>query len=144
VDDVPPKPSGAQQTHGEHVGGEGLCVQIVKKNETIWALFAEWTCHDQLKKLRAEEEELAKSKLGTVKGESDFEKKGDVGKKNWVLDGIRERGFEGAAIPPRQSSFHSKDQSQKDSMTIREWQECMDTLEPESLGLDECVQRLFV
>lgn len=84
---------------------KGFASKTVKKNETIWALVAEWTCREQLKKLRAEEEELAKSKQGTVKGESDFEKKGDVGKKNWVLDGIREGASRGQSY--RHGKVHS-------------------------------------
>lgn len=46
---------------------KGFAYEIVKKKETNWALFAEWTCRDQLKKLRAEEEEAAKSRYTPVR-----------------------------------------------------------------------------
>jgi hypothetical protein len=57
----------------------------VKKKETNWALFAEWTCRDQLKKLRAEEEDAAKSKGISAKGEVDSEKECQLGKENCCL-----------------------------------------------------------
>jgi hypothetical protein len=121
---------------------KGFAYEIVKKKETNWALFAEWTCRDQLKKLRAEEEEAAKSRLMPLRGEVDLEKDSEAGKENHSLEQVREGGSHYAGIQPRLNLKIA--QSQKISMAIGEWQLCLDTLERESLGLDDYVQRLFL
>jgi hypothetical protein len=59
---------------------KGWAYEIVKKKETNWALFAEWTCCDQLKKIRAEEEESRLGKLGHLKAEKEFGKECHAGK----------------------------------------------------------------
>ena len=121
---------------------KGFAYEIVKKKETNWALFAEWTCRDQLKKLRAEEDEAAKSRLMPLKGEGDLEKDCEAGKENYTTEQGGEGGIQVAGIQPRLS--HKLLQSQKISMAIGDWQLCLDTLERECLGLDEYVQRLFL
>jgi hypothetical protein len=120
---------------------KGFAYEIVKKKETNWALFAEWTCRDQLKKLRAEEEEAAKSRYTPVRGEVGSEKDCEAGKENWPLEQGRDDEINYAPILPRLSQKIA--QGQKIAMAIGEWQQCLDTLEQESLGLDEYVQRLL-
>jgi hypothetical protein len=113
----------------------------VKKKETNWALFAEWTCRDQLKKLRAEEEEAAKSKGIYVKGDVDFDKESEGAKENWAIDHVREQGLNPGSLLPRQG--HKIRDLGKIAMAIGEWQQCLEALERESLLLDGYVQRLF-
>ena len=120
---------------------KGFAYEIVKKKDTNWALFAEWTCRDQLKKLRAEEEEAAKSKGTSVKGDVDFEKEYEAGKDKWALEHFREGGINSAGILPRQG--HKVSHLGKIQMAIVEWQHCLDTLEQESILLDGLVQRLL-
>ena len=120
---------------------KGFAYEIVKKKETNWALFAEWTCRDQLKKLRAEDEEAAKSKFTPVRGEVASEKDCEAGKENWPLEQGRDGQINYAPILPRLSQKIA--QGQKIAMAIGEWQQCLETLEKESLGLDEYVQRIF-
>ena len=57
---------------------------------------------DQLKKLRAEEEDAAKSKGTSLKGEVDSEKECRLGKENWSLEQVPASGINCAGIPPRQ------------------------------------------
>ena len=55
---------------------KGFAYKVLKKKDTNWALFAEWTCRDQLKKIRAEEEEAAKAKIRMVKAEKESSREG--------------------------------------------------------------------
>jgi hypothetical protein len=82
---------------------KGFAYEIVKKKETNWALFAEWTCRDQLKKLRAEEEEAAKSRYTHVRGEVGSENDCEEGKENWPLEQGRDGEINYAPILPRLS-----------------------------------------
>ena len=66
---------------------KGFAYEIVKKKDTNWALFAEWTCRDQLKKLRADEDEATKSKGISVKGDVGLEDC-QAGKENWPLEQV--------------------------------------------------------
>jgi hypothetical protein len=120
---------------------KGFAYEIVKKKETNWALFAEWTCRDQLKKLRAEEDEAAKS-LMPLRGEGDFEKDYAAGKEKFSTEQLREGGVQVAGIHQRVGQKLL--QSQKIAMAIGDWQLCLDALERESLGLDDYVERLFI
>jgi hypothetical protein len=120
---------------------KGFAYEIVKKKDTNWALFAEWTCRDQLKKLRAEEEEAAKSKGTSVKGDVDFNKDCEAAKDNWALEHAREGGVNSAGLLPRQG--HKIAHLGKIPMAIADWQHCLEALERESLLLDGYVQRLF-
>jgi hypothetical protein len=95
-----------------------------------------------LKKLRAEEEEAAKSRGTFVKGKVDLEKEWEAGKENWALEQVRKGGINSASTLPRLS--HKIVQSQKIAMAIGEWQQCLEMLERESLGLDDYIQLLFV
>ena len=123
---------------------KGFAYEIVKKRETNWALFAKWTCRDQLKKIRAEEEELRQGKVGLLKAEEEFGREGQSGKENCHPDLPRDPTFGGAGLLARLSPFRSRAQEKKVSMAIGEWQECLNTLERESEGLDDYVQQLFV
>ena len=123
---------------------KGFAYEIVKKRETNWALFAEWTCRDQLKKIRAEEEESRQGKLGLVKAEKDSGREGHPGKENTAPDLPRDPTFGGGSLLARLSPFRSRAHEKKVSMAIGEWQQCLNTLERESQGLDDYVQRLFV
>ena len=120
---------------------KGFAYEIVKKKDTNWALFAEWTCRDQLKKLRAEEEDAAKSKGIPVKGDVDFEKECEAAKENWALEHVVEGGLNTASLLSRQG--HKIPHFGKIAMAIAKWQHCLDALERESLVLEGYVQRLF-
>ena len=120
---------------------KGFAYEIVKKKETNWALFAEWTCRDQLKKLRAEDEEAAKFKGTSLKGDVESDKDCQLGKENRAAEEVPGSGINCAGIRTRQ--IHKNSLAAKISMAIGEWQLCLETLERESLGLDGYVQVLF-
>ena len=120
---------------------KGFAYEIVKKKETNWALFAEWTYRDQLKKLWAEEEDAAKSKGISLKGEVDSEKECQLGKENCSRDQVPGSGINCAGIIPQRG--HKISFLGKIAMSIREWSLCLETLDRESLGLDGYVQVLF-
>ena len=123
---------------------KGWAYEIVKKRETNWALFAEWTCRDQLKKIRAEEEDSRLGKLGHLKVETEFGRELHAGKDNTAPDLTRNpTGVIGSSLA-RLSPFRTLANDKNISMAIGEWQECLDTLESESQGLDDYVQRLWV
>ena len=89
-------------THMVNVSkAKGFPYEIVKKKECNWAFFAEWTCRDQLKKLRAEEDEAAKSKGFSVKQQVDTEKDSELGKDNWALEQVPGSGINSTGILPR-------------------------------------------
>ena len=120
---------------------KGFAYEIVKKKECNWALFAEWTCRDQLKKLRAEEEEATKLKGFSVNADVDAVKDSELGKENWALDRIPGSENNSTGILPRPN--HTLRFLGKIAMAIGEWQLCLDTLERESVGLDAYIQRLL-
>ena len=121
---------------------KGFAYEIVKKKKTNWALFAEWTCRDQLKKLRAEEEEAVKTKGTFLKGDVDTEKESEGRKENWALhQQVHEGGTNSPSILPRKG--HKIPHLGKIAMAIAEWQHCLEALERESLVLDGYVQQLF-
>ena len=123
---------------------KGWAYEIVKKRETNWALFAEWTCRDQLKKIRAEEEESRLGKLGHLKAEKEFGKECHAGKDNSAPDLPRDPTVPGGSSLARLSTFRTLAQEKKFSMAIGEWQDCLSALERESQGLDDYVQQLWV
>ena len=119
---------------------KGFAYELVKKKETNWALFAEWTCRDQLKKLRADEDDAAKWKSASVKGDLGLE---DIqaGKENWGLEQVNGGVVNSPGrVPPR---GHTIAFLGKIAMAIAEWQQCLDVLERESASLDGYVQHLF-
>lgn len=122
---------------------KGWAYEIVKKRETNWALFAEWTCRDQLKKIRAEEEELRLGKVGQLKAEKESSREWLPGKGNCAPDLPRDPTRAGGSSLSRLSPFRAV-AHEKVSMAIGEWQECLNALERESQGLDDYVQRLWV
>jgi chromosome segregation ATPase len=56
-----------------------------------------------LKKLRAEEDEAAKSRLMPLKGEGDLEKDYEAGKEIFSTEQVHEGGIQVAGIQPRLS-----------------------------------------
>ena len=113
---------------------KGWAYEIVKKRDTNWALFAEWTCRDQLKKIRAEEEESRLWKLGVVKAEKESGRDGHPGKDERAPDLPRDPTFGGGSLLARLSPFRALGHDKKVSMAIGEWQECLNTLEREFSG----------
>ena len=77
---------------------KGFAYKILKKKDTNWALFAEWTCHNQLKKVWAEEEEAAKAKIRLVKAEKESSREGQRGKENGGPDQQGDGGLGGEAV----------------------------------------------
>lgn len=77
---------------------KNFAYEIMKKRETKWALNAEWTCRDQLKKIRAEEEESRQGKLGHVKTEKESGREGQPRKENCGPDLPRDPTFGGGSL----------------------------------------------
>lgn len=83
-------------------------------------------------------------KLGQLKVETEFGREWHAGKDNTAPDLTRNpTGVIGSSLA-RLSPFRTLANDKNISMAIGEWQECLDTLESESQGLDDYVQRLWV
>ena len=119
---------------------KGFAYEIVKKKDTNWALFAEWTYRDQLKKLRADEDESTKSKGTALKGDVGVEDC-QAGKENWPLEQVNGGVVNSPGLRPPKG--HTIAFLGKIAMALGEWQQCLEVLERESAALDGYVQLLF-